>query len=288
MHLILISMREDFVSISMIRKCLFIDNSPYMGYNHKLNLTEQEAENLFTIAICDDNKIFCEDFQKMIKRHLDRSGIAYEIFVYHRIQNIRYDLSEGTVFDLLFLDIVFMTEKDSGVELGNYLRETLENEYSQIVYVSSKEHYAMKLFDSRPLNFLIKPLDEEKVAKVLDKVIRIQNAGKKLFTWYFSSKEYRIELRKILYFRSEGRKIRVVCSDGEEYFYYGKISGVCRELCDSQFFSPHKSYVVNYYAVEQWRRNELVIINGDCVPVSRNKETEIREMQLRYEMESKE
>lgn len=219
----------------------------------------------------------------MIERHLNSIGITYEIFVYHRVQNIRYDLSEGTVFDLLFLDIVFVSEKDNGVELGNYLRETLENEYSQIVYVSGKEGYAMRLFDSRPLNFLIKPLDEKKVANVLDKVIRIQNVGKKLFTWFSSSKEYRIELRKILYFRSEGRKIRIVCSDGEEYFFYGKISAICRELHDSQFFSPHKSYVVNYYAVEQWHRNELVMTNGDRIPISRNKEAEIRKMQLRCE-----
>ncbi len=238
---------------------------------------------MFTIAICDDNKVFCEDFRKLITRYLDYLGVTHEIFVYHRIQNIRYDLSEGTVFDLLFLDIVFVTEKDNGVELGNYLRETLENEYSQIVYVSSRETYAMKLFDSRPLNFLIKPLDEAKVKKVLDKVIRIQNVGKKLFTCHISSKEYRIELRKILYFRSEGRKIQIICNGGEEYFYYGKISDVRRELCDSRFFSPHKSYVVNYYGVRQWSRNELVMINGDCVPVSRNRETEIRELQLRYE-----
>lgn len=240
---------------------------------------------MFTIAICDDNKIFCEDFSEMIKRHLDYLGIAYEIFVYHRIQNIRYDLSEGTVFDLLFLDIVFVTEKDNGVELGNYLRETLENEYSQIVYVSSRESYAMELFESRPLNFLIKPLEEAKVVKVLDKVIRIQNIGKKIFTWHFSSKEYRLELRKIIYFRSEGRKIRIVCVDGKEYFYYAKISAIYRELCDSQFFSPHKSYVVNYHAVGQWHRNELVMINGDRIPISRNKEAEMREIQLHYEKE---
>lgn len=254
-----------------------------MDYNGKLNLPEKEEGNLFTIAICDDNEIFCEDFQRMLKRHLNHLGITYEIFVYHRIQNIRYDLSEGIVFDLLFLDIVFVTEKDNGVKLGNYLRETLENEYSQIVYVSGRDSYAMELFDSRPLNFLIKPLDETKVTKVLDKVIRLQNVGKKIFTWHFSSKEYRIELRKILYFRSEGRKIRIVCNDGEKYFYYGKISGIYRELCNSQFFSPHKSYVVNYYAVGQWRRNELVMTNGDCIPVSRNKEAEIRRIQFQYE-----
>lgn len=238
---------------------------------------------MFTIAICDDNDVFCESLAAMVKEYLDYLRIEHEILVYHRIQNIRYDLSEGAVYDLLFLDIMFAMEKEDGVELGNYVRETLENEYSQIVYVSSHENYAMKLFDSRPLNFLIKPLDEKKVNKVLDKVIQIQSVGKKIFTCNFSAKEYRIELRKILYFRSEGRKIRIICSDGEEYFYYGKISDVYRELYDSRFFSPHKSYVVNYYAVEQWHRNEIIMTNGDRVPISRKKEVEMRDLQLEYE-----
>lgn len=238
---------------------------------------------MFTIAICDDNKEFCREFSAILKRHLDSRRIEHEICVYYRLKNIRYDLSEGAVFDLLFLDIVFMKEEDNGVGLGNYLRETLKNEYSQLVYVSSWENYAIQLFDSDPLNFLIKPVNEEKLAKVLDKAIKLQNIGKKIFTCNIGGKEIRIELYKILYFRSEKRKVRIVCSNGEEYFYYGKISTVQEELADSSFFSPHKSYSVNYYGVEQWRKNEITMKNGDCIPISRNKETQIREMQLMYE-----
>lgn len=242
---------------------------------------------MFTIAICDDNKEFCVRFSNIIKQYLDSIRVEHEISIYHRIQNIRYDLSEGAVFDLLFLDILFDTEEDSGVELGNYLRETLGNEYSQLVYVSSWENYAIKLFDSDPLNFLIKPINEKKLANVLDKVIRIQRIGKKIYTCHIGGKEIRIELCKILYFRSERRKVRIVCADGEEYFYYGKISTVYHDLKDSCFFLPHKSYVVNYYGVEQWSKSEITMKNGDCIPISRNKEADMREMQIFYEGEGK-
>ncbi len=238
---------------------------------------------MFTIAICDDNDVFCKELADTVKEHLDSVRVEHEIFIYHSIQNIRYDFLEGIIYDLLFLDIVFDAETESGDELGNFLRNTLRNEYSQIVYVSGKEGFAMKLFDSRPFQFLIKPLEKQKVDTVLDKIIQIQNVGRELFSYNFSAKEYRIELRKILYFRSEGRKIKVICTEGEECFYYGKISDVYKELRDKKFFSPHKSYIVNYYAVEQWCRNEIIMINGDRVPVSRNKEAEMRELQMKYE-----
>ena len=45
----------------------------------------------------------------------------------------------------------------SGIELAERIRNELHNDYMQIVYVSSKQSYAMELFESHPLHFLVKP-----------------------------------------------------------------------------------------------------------------------------------
>lgn len=238
---------------------------------------------MFIVAICDDDEVFCDELNRIVESHLQNLGIKYQILIYTTVQNIIYDLSEGAIFDLLFLDIVFTLEKNDGVYLGNYLRETLKNDYSQIVYVSSWKKYAMKLFENRPMNFLVKPLDKQKVQKTIDKVLYLQNINKKTYSYCFGTKEYRLELKKILYFESKGRKVRIVCGGGEEYSYNGKISSVYEELKHNNFFQPHKSFVVNYYAVEQWSRDELILLNGDHIPISRNKVAEVRELQLRYE-----
>lgn len=235
------------------------------------------------IAICDDNEKFCEILKNMVVAHLESTSILFEVEEYHSIRNMRSELSEGVIFDLIFLDIEFAMEQEDGIDLANYVREILKNEYSQIVYVSSEEKYAMKLFETRPLNFLVKPVEEKTVARVLDKAIQIQEVEKNIFKYSFSGMEYRIELGKILYFCSEGRKIHVICSDGKERFFIGKISDVLDELCKSKFFSPHRSYVINYYAVELWKKNELIMINGEHIPISRSNESEVRKLQLRYE-----
>ena len=237
---------------------------------------------MFTVAICDDNIQFCDQLKTMVETYLKHMGIAHEISVYHSIRNIRYDLSEKVMFDVLFLDIEFSEEED-GVALGSYLRETLENDYTQVVFVSGKEGYAMQLFDIRPLNFLIKPVEEKKIVKILDKVLEIQNVSKRTFSFYIRNKEYRIELGKILYFSSNKRKIRIVCRDGKEYIFNGKISDIETKLQDCKFFSPHKSYLVNYFAVEQWGASEITLYNDVSIPISRNKGEDLKKMQLRYE-----
>lgn len=238
---------------------------------------------LFTVAICDDDKVFCRQLNDMVESYLKELGIKYQILIYNTVQNIRYELAEGMIFDVLFLDLKFPLEQRDGVYLGNYLRDTLQNDYSQIIYISGIEGYAMQLFESRPLNFLLKPIRKDKLQKTLDKVMYLQDINKKIFTYTFGSKEFRLELGEILYFESEGRKIKIVCKGGKEYSYNGKISNVYEKLKDSKFFSPHKSFVVNYHAVEQWSRDELILLDGERIPVSRNKISEVRELQLKYE-----
>ena len=49
------------------------------------------------------------------------------------------------------------------------LREELRDSVTQLLYISGQQQYAMALFDTRPLNFLLKPLDE---AKLLDCVVQ--------------------------------------------------------------------------------------------------------------------
>ncbi len=240
---------------------------------------------MYSIAICDDDKVFSDQLYCMLENYLNMLGIDYQIVLYNNIENISYDFSDGIVFDILFLDIEFPKEENNGIYLGHYLRKLQENDYTEIVYVSSKEAYAMQLFEIRPFDFLIKPLDGDHVRRTMDKMLYLQNINRKTFTYCFNAKKYCLELGKILYFESVGRKINIVSSEGGVNSYNGKISDIIEELKANKFFSPHKSYVVNYYAVEQWSRNKLTMINGDTIPVSRNKATEIHNLQLKYEME---
>lgn len=61
--------------------------------------------------------------------------------------------------DLLFLDIEFHSESLNGVNIAQFLREQSEGQATQVVFVSSKSEYAMQLFQVRPLDFIIKPID---------------------------------------------------------------------------------------------------------------------------------
>ena len=78
--------------------------------------------------------------EKYFKEHFMKATI--EVF-FDGDSLCKYLQSSPTV-NLLFLDIEL--PKCNGVKVGKYIREELENEVTEIIYISSKTNYAMKLF----------------------------------------------------------------------------------------------------------------------------------------------
>lgn len=91
--------------------------------------------------------------------------IKADVEVWYSGESIQNDLKKGIELDLLFLDIELVQK--NGIAVGNFIRNEMENMQTHIVYISSKESYAMQLFKVQPLDFLIKPISNENIREVL-------------------------------------------------------------------------------------------------------------------------
>ncbi|HBC97156.1 MAG TPA: DNA-binding response regulator, partial [Clostridium sp.] len=119
---------------------------------------------MLRVAICDDDKALCMQLKGMIDEIIENTDEVYEITVFCTGEELCDLLYNGIHYDIIFLDIELC--EINGVEVGKKIREELNDELTQIVYISAKESYAMDLFDIRPLNFLVKPLKREKIESV--------------------------------------------------------------------------------------------------------------------------
>ena len=57
----------------------------------------------------------------------------------------------SNTLDALFLDINLDTT--DGIQVGNFIREKLDNYETKIVYISADSSYAMELFRQQPIAF---------------------------------------------------------------------------------------------------------------------------------------
>lgn len=118
--------------------------------------------------ICDDEKSTCSELEEIILKYAKEKSVSLETEVFYSGDTL-LDYLKREKINILFLDIE-LPGKD-GVMVGKYIREVLEEENIFLVYISSKENYALQLFQNRPFDFLVKPIEQAKMYHVLDNII---------------------------------------------------------------------------------------------------------------------
>ena len=240
---------------------------------------------MFHVAVCDDEPQVCVQLEKMMEQYRVQNGIDLEVNVFYSGEKLYQAISasEEAAPDLIFLDIELKLL--SGVDVGRMIREELRDEGIQIVYISAKKGYAMELFEVRPLHFLLKPLDPEKVFAVTDKARELSGRRRRFFEYDMGKEHYRVPLSKILYFESKGRKIRLVAAsrpeETEEQFFYGKLAEIARKLSDDDFIQIHQSYLLHDLYVRTYEYNQVTLVNQVTLPISQPYRKSVRETLLR-------
>jgi DNA-binding LytR/AlgR family response regulator len=213
----------------------------------------------------------------MLINILKKQNIAYEIDVFYNGSKL-CEMMKDSKYDLIFLDIEL--PDINGITAGRYIREILHDEIIQIVYISSKQVYAMELFDFRPLNFLIKPLNADALEKVIHKYLIVTENDAPLFRYKKGFDLYKIPLAQILYFRSDRRIITVVSMNGEEHFY-GKMDSVYSSVKNRNFLYIHKSVIVNYKYIRKFGYESVTMIDGTEFSISQSRRKAIRDMHMK-------
>ena len=134
---------------------------------------------MLKMIICDDDKIFCSSFEDLVIEICRERNLKYEIFMFYETVKLKKFLEDNNDIDLIFLDIEL--KKTLGYELGNYIRNVLNLQKIDIVYISNNSSYAMALFKTRPIDFLIKPIKKEDLRNVLDQYLKLNKEKKEFF-----------------------------------------------------------------------------------------------------------
>ena len=222
--------------------------------------------------ICDDEKSTCSELEEIILKYAKEKRVPLVTEVFYS-GDILLDYLKREKINILFLDIE-LPGKD-GVMVGKYIREVLEEENIFLVYISSKENYALHLFQNRPFDFLVKPIEQAKIYHVLDNICRISGKNSAEFKFQVQNSTYCILYKDILYFQSDGRKINIVMKK-EVRTFYGKLNEIEEKLPENLFLRIHKSYLVNKSYVKGFTYEWVKMLNGDVLNISKINRADVR------------
>lgn len=223
---------------------------------------------MLRIGICDDEELITKRLMRILYSLEKNQSENYDIEVYTDSVKLSEKLSAGKRYDLIFLDIMMPVK--SGVEVGKIIRNDLKDNITQIVFISSENKYAMDLFEIRPMNFLIKPFDENDIEKIMKTAAELINTNKHILVLEARKELLRIPVSEIRYIESSGRYI-IVHDSGGEYKLKGKLNDIYERVKGFGFLFIHKSYIVNNLYIRKYSYDNVELDDNVILPVSRQR-----------------
>lgn len=195
---------------------------------------------------------------------------------------------------LVFLDIEM--PEYSGFELLSFFRDV----DFEIIFVTAYNEYALRAFEVSAVDYLLKPVDIDKLRAAVDKATRlceansmqgrIDNLKESLLSGQFNRIALPVadgllfvEVPDIVFLEAEGAYTHVWLQNGSHILVSKKIKFFEEALgTRANFFRSHRSYIININYLKQYNRSDssLLLDNGKTVFISRDRKNEFEE-QLR-------
>ena len=236
---------------------------------------------MINIAILDDDNNVCVELENILLEYSKKNYLKVNIDIFNCANKFLKYLENKDDYDILFLDIEIGDL--TGLEVGAYIRETLRNEVLKIIYISYHTSYAMKLFKMRPIDFLVKPIKSEEVINVMNILLNLIIKQYEYFEFNLDFNMCRVYLKDIIYFNTiKSSKKIMLRTVKKDFIFYGKIKEIYNFLKDYRFVQPFNSYIVNYDYVQSIKKDKIILINGEEIPLSRYKIKEIKSLEIKF------
>lgn len=229
---------------------------------------------MLNIAVLEDVDSERKELVQRLEEILNLSNKAYKIFEFNSCEQM---FTSNLNFDMYFLDI--QMKKLSGIEAAKIIRN--KDNTAVIIFITGLKDYVFDAFDVQAFHYILKPIDIEKLKKVVNKALLRFNETEKFIIAKTISESNKIYLKDIMYIESQLRKLRIHTSYGIIEYYY-KLADIEKELPENIFFRCHKSYIVNLSYVRSYDNNSIKLKNSEIIYISKYRFTDFSKAFMYY------
>lgn len=228
---------------------------------------------MIKIAICDDNEWIRDEMKIILGKAKITLNLEIQISDFSSGEELIENIDKNNYYDLIFLDIEM--GKLSGIDVAKYIRENKNNYSTQIAFVTCKEEYVKAVFEINTLNFIEKPMKQEKIIKTIEQVLKIKDDDRRFFSYKIKRTYHNIPYSDIYYFQVDKRKTTIYTTR-EEIVFYSSLKEVEKKLDKNKFVRVHQSFIVNKSKVENLSNHDIQLVNCEKkIPMARERKSEV-------------
>lgn len=232
---------------------------------------------MIRVAICDDEKIFLNDYVKIIDNIKKLYSYNIEIFEFKSGEELlKFSSINKMKFDIIFLDIIM--DKMNGIETAKKIREF--DTKTEIIFLTSSKDYALEGYEVKAYNYIIKSSECVK-DKIYETIRELYSKDDDFIVIHNQSGIEKIEINKIVYIESNGRKI-IFNTTEFKYETYEKLDNIYNKIKNRGFIKTHRSYIINRAFIRKIESRDIITTTEDIIPISRSRLGEVRLRFIKY------
>lgn len=242
---------------------------------------------MYQIALCDDELAELAKTEKMLNNYQEQhTEMDFKIQSFQSADKLLCAVREEHYTpDLLLLDI-YMPEK-IGITAAQELRSM--GSRGRIVFLTTSKEHALDAFSVEASQYLVKPVSEEKLFLVLNKLFEdMEKEHTKYLLLKTDGKIHRIAINEIVYCEAQKKKQCLQLADGTQALLHMTMKNIWEMLsCYDEFVRVGISYIINLEHLKSLNSQEMKLDNGDTLFLPRGSYQSLREKYFQYYCEIK-
>lgn len=239
---------------------------------------------MMKVVIVEDERLAREELKSLLVKHSNIQILGEASNAEEGIEKIK-ELKP----DLIFLDI--QMPGMNGFEMLKKL-----DEIPKVIFITAYDEYALKAFEVNALDYLLKPVDPERLKESLQKVeqpeeefstiLKVQNKNKvlspgdKIFI-KDGEKCWFVDINDIRIFESDGNYVKVYFNNSRPLILRS-LNSLEERLDDNVFFRANRKFIINLNwvtSIENWFNGGLQVSlkDGEKVEISRRQAIRFKE-----------
>lgn len=225
------------------------------------------------IAVCDDEPVVIQELIRYLKSYYGEEMIVDSYTSGKKL------LESNEKYSVMFLDIAM--EGMSGVELAERIRKT--DRECMIIFVTNYDEHYQRAFSVHAFEYVLKPISEERIFKVLNDISAFRERDTQEEYIYLKTERgmMSVQRKQIHYFEYTGRKVKMVM-DTQSVFVLYTLKELKTMFEPHEFDMPHRAFIINLRKVELLKQYEIILENGDSIPIAQKKAAAFRKAFEQY------
>lgn len=242
----------------------------------------------YLIALCDDETADLNKTEKILSAYERKHPeLDFMIECFESAGELLYMVEERNYApDMIFMDI-FMPGQDGtnaclGMEAAKRLRKM--GSRAKLFFLTTSREYALEAFDVGASQYLLKPVEEDRITVVLDRIVaETEDERKKYLLFKIEGRIVRVAVKDIIYCEAQGKTQGMYLADGREQLLRLTMTELYEMLTDYRaFVRIGAAFIVNMEYIDSLNAQDICLTTGKRIYLPRGAYKNLKDLYFEY------